>query len=121
MMLGTTRSASHRDATAGHSPRPFADHGKVLSPRHRRPAISPDPGSTALLWRYAGTGAAWLVAFGLFAMAAGWMRTGALGLAAGVVIALVLVAAQLIRRGHTRAADVSRLPGGSRSSEWVRT
>jgi hypothetical protein len=117
-MLSTTRSASHRHASAGPSSKPV-NHGG-FAPRHRRPAVSPDPGSTALLLRYAGAGAAWLVVFGLVAMAAGWWRIGALGLAAGVAIALVLLATQLIRGDQTPAAGVSRVPGGSRSSEWVR-
>jgi len=101
-------------------------HGTMYHPssaptaRHRRSAGAEDP--APLLRRYVGAGAVWMLAFGLVAMAEGWVRTGVLGLAAGAVIALLLLATQLVRGGHAGAQPVrSRVPEGSRSSEWVRT
>jgi len=96
-MSTATRSAVHRGDLAAGSWLSTANPGAAASGRHRRAGSrSEDDGSGALLRRAVGAGAVWLVAFGLFSMAEGWTRAGALALVTGVLMALGVAASVLM-------------------------
>lgn len=105
-MSVAAKAAVHRNnagARLSVTPHPAPPHG-----RHRRAvahALGRDPSAGALLRRGLAASAAWLIAFGLLALAWDWEPLALVALASGVLIALALVGHQLMNRPTRQPAN----------------